>query len=281
MWWAAPAPLGVHGEEVCVPVSARDTRPAIVLDHVAVGASSLAHGWELFGGLLGGSWAYGGHSPGFWWGQLRFSAGPKVELLTPTGGPDAAFLERFLADRGPGVHHLNFIVPDIDVTLGKIRALGVAPVGVRLEDPRWKEAFLRPGDAYGTVVQVAEQSGPPPSSNPPAGLGEPGPSCSLSVIEQRVADIDGAARLFQEALDGKIVSRQDVAGRSEAELSWQNGATLRLVQCAVDRQDSPLSAEGIAHLEFSRDDGRFGPADLEQAADLARQLGVSVRLRTG
>jgi len=85
-----------------------------------VGTSSLGDGWELFGELLGGAWAYGGDSPGFWWGQLQFSAGPKVELLTPTGGADAAFLERFLAARGPGFHHLNFLVPAIEVTLGKI-----------------------------------------------------------------------------------------------------------------------------------------------------------------
>jgi methylmalonyl-CoA/ethylmalonyl-CoA epimerase len=263
-----------------VPDSACDTRPPIVLDHVAIGASSLAHGWELFSGLLGGRWAYGGYSPGFWWGQLRFSAGPKIELLTPTGGDDAAFLHRFLADRGPGFHHLNFIVPAIDVTLGKIRALGVEPVGVRLQDRNWKEAFLHPRDANGTVIQVAEQAGSPPSSSPPAELGEPGRSCSVSVIEQRVADIDGATRLFREALDGTIVRRQDAAQHSQVELGWPNGATLRLVQSADGRQDSPRSRTGIVHLEFSRDDGAFGPADLEKAAILSRQLGVSVRLRT-
>ena len=263
-----------------MPVDPRDTRPAIVLDHVAVGASSLAQGWELFGGLLGGSWAYGGYSPGFWWGQLRFSAGPKLELLTPTSGPAAAFLERFLADRGPGFHHLNFIVPAIDVTLGKIRALGIEPVGVRVQDPRWKEAFLRPGDAYGTVIQVAEQAGQPASTEPPAELGQPGPSCALSVIEQRVADIDGATRLFRQALDAKVVSRQVAAGRSEVVLSWPNGALLRLVQSFADRHDDPRSGEGIAHLEFSRDDGAFGPADRDTAASLSGRLGVSLRLRS-
>ena len=83
------------------------------LDHLAIGTAALTDGWELFGGLLGGAWAYGGDSPGYWWGQLEFAAGPKIELLTPTGGPDAAFLERFLASRGAGPHHLNFLVSDI------------------------------------------------------------------------------------------------------------------------------------------------------------------------
>jgi Glyoxalase/Bleomycin resistance protein/Dioxygenase superfamily len=86
-------------------------------DHFAIGTQTLTDGWELFGGELGGTWAYGGHSSGYWWGQLSFAAGPKVELLTPTGGPDAAFLERFLAGHGAGPHHFNFATDDIEDTL--------------------------------------------------------------------------------------------------------------------------------------------------------------------
>jgi catechol 2,3-dioxygenase-like lactoylglutathione lyase family enzyme len=263
-----------------VPDNARATQRAAVLDHVAVGTSTLADGWELFGGVLGGAWAYGGHSRGFWWGQLQFSAGPKVELLTPTGGTDAAFLERFLASRGPGFHHLNFIVPDIEATLGKFAALGLQPVGVRLESPQWKEAFLHPGDAYGTVIQVAQQARTPVPSSPPAELGEPGPPCSLSMIEQRVADIDGAVRLCEEALDGEVVGRADTPGGSVAEVSWQNGARLRLVQSAAGPQRGPDAGEGITHVQFTRDAGAFGPADLDTAAALSRRLGVSVQLGT-
>jgi methylmalonyl-CoA/ethylmalonyl-CoA epimerase len=253
-------------------------RSAVVLDHVAVGASQLSDGWDLFGGLLGGTWAYGGNSPGFWWGQLRFSGGPKVELLTPTGGADSAFLEQFLASRGPGFHHLNFIVPDIEAILGKIEALGMEPVGVRVQNPAWKEAFLRPRDAFGTVVQVAEQAGPPVVSPPPAGLGEPGPSCALSVVEQRVFDLDGATRLFRDVLGGEVASRFAATEGAATELLWPNGARLRLVQPAADRQGSLRPAEGIAHVQFNRDDGAFGAADRDTAAVLARRLGVSVLL---
>jgi methylmalonyl-CoA/ethylmalonyl-CoA epimerase len=255
----------------------RHSAQSVVLDHVAVGTSTLGDGWELFGGLLGGAWAYGGHSPGFWWGQLRFSGGPKVELLTPTGGADSAFLEQFLAARGPGFHHLNFVVPAIEVTLAKIRALGVEPVGVRMQDARWKEAFLRPRDAFGTVIQVAEQAGQPVSSAPPAGLGNQGNPCSLSAVELRVGDVDSALCLFHEALDGEISSRPDPAGDLRAELSWPNGAKLRLV-ANPDRDGSARSGAGISHLEFSRDQGRFGPADLDTAGVLSHRLGVSLRL---
>lgn len=253
-------------------------RSAAVLDHVAVGTSQLSDGWDLFGVLLGGAWAYGGNSPGFWWGQLRFSAGPKVELLTPAGGDRSSFLERFLAGRGPGFHHLNFLVPAIEVTLGKIRALGVEPVGVSLQNPGWKEAFLRPDDGYGTVIQVAQQAGEEASSPPPAGLGTPGRPCSLSVIEQHVADVDGALRLFRDVLDGEVIGRPDTPEGSAAELHWPNGARLRLVRATAGCQDGSRSGAGIAHVEFSRDDGTFAQADHDRAAVLAGRLGVSVQL---
>jgi catechol 2,3-dioxygenase-like lactoylglutathione lyase family enzyme len=261
-----------------VPDGGRDPRTGVVLDHVAIGTATLADGWELFGGLLGGAWAYGGNSPGFWWGQLQFAPGAKVELLTPTGGPGSGFLERFLATRGPGFHHLNFLVPDIEVTLGKIGALGIEPVGVRVQNPVWKEAFLRPDDGYGTVIQIAQQAGQPSASPPPAGFPIRGLASSLSRIEQRVADIDGALRLFRDVLDGEVVSRQATPAGLVAELSWPNQARLRLVESAAGREESTRSDAGIAYLEFSRDEGTFAPADRAQIAVLSQRLGASVRL---
>jgi hypothetical protein len=80
-----------------------------ILDHLAVGTPDLSAGWELFAGVTGGTCDYGGDSPGFWWGQLEFASGPKIELLTPTGGPDAAFLDRssppVARARRPRRHH--------------------------------------------------------------------------------------------------------------------------------------------------------------------------------
>ena len=50
------------------------------------------------------------------------ATGPKIELLTPTGGSGAAFLDRFLAARGAGPHHFNFLVTDIEDALTLIKA---------------------------------------------------------------------------------------------------------------------------------------------------------------
>ena len=245
-----------------------------VLDHLAIGTPNLTDGWELFGGVLGGTWAYGMDSPGYWWGQLRFAAGPKIELLTPTEGPDAAFLERFLAARGAGPHHFNFIVSDIGATLARVRALGIEPVGVNLNNPHWQEAFLHPRNAYGIVIQVAQQAGEPRADTPPAGLPAPGAPASFGLIEHHVGDLAGATRLFTEALDGRLeAAGDDTAGDDTAELTWPGGKRIRLVR----EEGLPLGGL-LHHVRFTRADGGFSSQDRERAGLLAKRLGLAVEL---
>jgi methylmalonyl-CoA/ethylmalonyl-CoA epimerase len=239
-----------------------------ILDHLALGTPALSAGWELFADVLGGAWAYGGDSPGYWWGQLEFASGPKIELLTPTGGPDAAFLDRFLAARGAGPHHFNFLVSDIETALARIKAAGIDPVGVNLANPGWKEAFLHPRAAHGIVVQVAQQDGSPTSA-PPRELPEPGPPTRLDLIEHHVSDLDGAVRLFRDVLDGRL----EAADAGTAELTWPGGKRIKLV-----REDGLPLGGALHHVRFTRVTGAFSTKDRERAGLLARQLGLTLEL---
>jgi methylmalonyl-CoA/ethylmalonyl-CoA epimerase len=240
-----------------------------ILDHLAIGTPSLAGGWELFGGVLGGTWAYGGDSAGFWWGQLEFAAGPKIELLTPTGGPAAAFLDRFLAARGAGPHHFSFLVTDIERALARITASGIEPIGVNLSNPGWREAFLHPRDAHGIVIQVAQQAGSPPPSASPRELPEPGPPTRLDLIEHHVSDLDGAVRLFRDVLDGRL----DTAAAGSAELTWPGGKRIKLV-----REDGLPLGGALHHIRFTRPAGAFSTQEHERAGLLAKHLGLTVEL---
>lgn len=237
-----------------------------VLDHVAIGTRNLTDGWELFGGLLGGTWRFGGDSPGFWWGELNFAAGPAIELLSPTD-PDG-FLERFLARSGAGPHHLTFLVPDIEAVLARMQAMGLEPVGVQVSDPHWKEAFLHPKTAHGIVIQVAQQAGSGPMDAPPADLPDPGEPSAFAMVEHHVADLDGAVALFEQLLDA-TVARSDVR---TAELTWENGASVRLVRSATE----PIGALGALH--FRRTAGPFGPGEADRVQNLSKRLGISVQV---
>jgi methylmalonyl-CoA/ethylmalonyl-CoA epimerase len=239
-----------------------------ILDHLAIGTPALTEGWELFGGILGGTWAYGGDSPGYWWGQLEFAAGAKIELLTPTGGPDAAFLDRFLATRGAGPHHLNFLVTDIAAALARIEAFGIEPIGVNLANPSWREAFLHPRSAQGIVIQIAQQDGSPTSS-PPRELPEPGPPARFDLIEHHVSDLEGAVRLFAEVLDGQL----EAADAGTAELTWPGGKRIKLV-----REDGLPLGGALHHIRFTRAAGAFSTQDAERASLLAKRLGLTLEL---
>jgi hypothetical protein len=167
-----------------------------ILDHLATGTPALSDGRELFGGAPGGTWATAATPPGT---GRDLAAGPKTEPLTPAGGPGAAFPDRFPAARGAGPHHLNFPVTGIPDAPVQIKACGIAPAGVSPASPAGGEAFPRPRDAHGTVIQVAQQAGPPPSA-PPRGATRAGAAVPPGLTGHRIGDLDGAARPFRYVL---------------------------------------------------------------------------------
>lgn len=125
------------------------------LDHVAIGLPRLADGLPFVVGELGGRPTIGGPNVAFRGGQWRFANGALLELIEPAG-PPGGFLHRFLAARGPGIHHVTFKVPELAAAIERCRALGYEVVGVFDSHPAWKEAFLHPKQAQGIVVQLAE-----------------------------------------------------------------------------------------------------------------------------
>jgi hypothetical protein len=122
------------------------------------------------------------------------------------------------------------------------------------------------------VIQVAEQSGPPPRLPAPAQLPVPGLPTAFALVEHHVGDLDDAVRLYAEVLDGQVVSSLDLREASVAEVAWDNGARLRLAAPA------PGSRGRLGSLTFVRDGESFSAAEGRRAAHLARRLAVSLEL---
>jgi methylmalonyl-CoA/ethylmalonyl-CoA epimerase len=81
-----------------------------------------------------------------------------VELLAPLG-PETA-VGKFLARKGPGLHHVAYAVGDIDATLEKLSAAGLElidsepRVGIRES----RVAFLHPRSTGGVLTEIVEPS---------------------------------------------------------------------------------------------------------------------------
>lgn len=82
--------------------------------------------------------------------------GSFVQLLAPLDGESP--VGRFLERRGEGVHHLAFLVADIDAALDHLKAEGANLVD---ETPRIggrgaRIAFVHPADLTGTLIELVE-----------------------------------------------------------------------------------------------------------------------------
>lgn len=232
------------------------------LDHVAFGTRDTSLGLQVLVGALGGTVIAGSTDVGFQSMQVFLGGdegGMKVELLEPWEIHRTDFLERFLTKHGDGAHHLTFKVTDLEAELERVRAHGVTPVSVNLENPGWREAFLLPRDAHGTVVQLADSTmakakpieeyrfavehgsfGEPKWwPEPPAPAAD---RARLRRVVVRTDDLDGARALFEGLLLGEVVAK----GEDSLELEWSSGGRLLL-------EAAPDGRTGIDRLEVTTD----------------------------
>jgi methylmalonyl-CoA/ethylmalonyl-CoA epimerase len=127
------------------------------LDHVAVAVASIAEAMPLFEGLLGaaGSDSERVEAQGVTVAFVGEGAG-RLELIEPLS-PDSG-VARFLARRGPGIHHLAYRVADLAATLDELAAHGVQLID---RTPRpgahgHRVAFIHPRSAGGLLVELVE-----------------------------------------------------------------------------------------------------------------------------
>jgi methylmalonyl-CoA/ethylmalonyl-CoA epimerase len=85
------------------------------------------------------------------------SAGePLVELLEAES-PDSP-IGRFVAKRGPGIHHICFSVDDLDSALERCRAAGIRLIdeSPRIGAEKKRIAFLHPSSTAGVLIELSE-----------------------------------------------------------------------------------------------------------------------------
>jgi methylmalonyl-CoA/ethylmalonyl-CoA epimerase len=84
--------------------------------------------------------------------------GSRIEVLAPTSEDTA--VGRFLAKRGPGVHHLAYQVDDIDAALAELAAAGAELIDAtpRLGLFGLQVAFVHPDAVHGVLTEVVSSA---------------------------------------------------------------------------------------------------------------------------
>jgi len=128
------------------------------LDHVGVAVHSLDDSLPLFESITG----HKGHGRERVESQgvevVFLGAGPgRLELLAPTR--DDSAVAKFLARRGPGMHHLCYRVGSVAAELDRYRAAGAQLID---EAPRagaagHRVAFVHPRSTGGVLVELLEE----------------------------------------------------------------------------------------------------------------------------
>jgi methylmalonyl-CoA/ethylmalonyl-CoA epimerase len=133
------------------PSTPRGTR----ISHIGIAVRALADSVPFFRDVLGLAEVELADSDGA--SIAGFASGESlVELLEAEDATSP--IGRFLAKKGPGIHHVCFAVDDLDATLAKCRAAGIELVD---EKPRIgaegkRIAFLHPRSTAGVLVELSE-----------------------------------------------------------------------------------------------------------------------------
>lgn len=209
----------------------------IKLDHIALGLPRAQDAVELLEHRLGGAPAGGYDGEPFGFRQWEFAGGGRIEVIYPHGKP-GGFVDRFLANGGPRVHHVTMKVPSLDATIARAKSLGYDVVGVNRADPHWQEAFLHPKQAHGIVVQMVEQrereNGEDllPASRPR--------SDAARIVGLRLSakSADAARRQWGELLGGSGFIQGD-----SLVFRWEESPLVLLVDIRPGAEEGPLQIE--------------------------------------
>jgi len=215
-------------------------REAIRFHHIALGSARITDALPILVGRLGGIPESGGPSREFRWAAWLYSGGGRLEVIEPRG-PDG-FLHRFLARRGPGIHHVTFIVPSLAAACRRAEADGHEIVGRDESDPAWRTAFLHPKRALGIVVQFAQSPGEAlrPWEVP---SGQPDPPAAVRVVGLRLTapSLDRARRQWVTILGGREEPAED--GDGALVYRWPDSPMRVAVDVDPDAEAGPIAIE--------------------------------------
>jgi methylmalonyl-CoA epimerase len=245
------------------------------VDHVSIAVESIDRALEFFlryfPARLNQPKTTGyGEPPEFIW--MDFTIGHfKVELIE-SARPDS-FVERFLARRGEGFHHLSFKIDHLDRHLRRLEADGCRIVD-RFDDGEGnKTAFVHPRSAFGTLIQFWQEPDEAELSAPGWGgiVARDGVRWQVDHLALALERLDPAVGFFERHFGGRVEEAAHLGyDRSFRRLTMRLGDyRLELMESARPEGFLPRflarRGEGLHHLSIDVEDLDAALAPLERA----------------
>jgi methylmalonyl-CoA epimerase len=133
------------------PTTPRGTR----VSHIGIAIRTLTESVPFFRDVLGLEKAQLDDADGA--RIVGFTAGEALVELLEADDPDSP-IARFVAKRGPGIHHICFSVDDLDGMLERCRKAGVEIIDQvpRIGAEGKRIAFLHPRSTGGVLVELSD-----------------------------------------------------------------------------------------------------------------------------
>jgi methylmalonyl-CoA epimerase len=148
----------------------------------------------------------------------------EFEVISPTA--PSSFVQKFLDQQGPGLHHITVEVPSIEQAAQDLRALGIEPFGGISDDGKWRITYIHPRDSGGILWQLfVPHDGYPPRQGVEGG-GIAGVR-RLDHVSMAVPDLDRQLDV-QQRLFGMVLR-----GRWTDERAGYHGAILDIPNCRM------------------------------------------------
>ena len=135
------------------------------VDHISMAAPSWKAQSERLQRLLGFTFLHSweAHPGSDFSGCVSQVPGTEIEfeVIQPAG--PTSFVQKFLDESGPGLHHITVEVHDINEAAAELERQGITPFGGITDDGEWLLTYIHPKDSGGILWQLFVPKKPAPA----------------------------------------------------------------------------------------------------------------------
>ncbi len=143
------------------------------IDHISMATSSWKSQSERLERLLGFKFLHNweAHEGEDFSGAVSQVRGTEIEfeMIQPAG--EGSFVQKFLDEQGPGLHHITAEVHNIEEAAAELERQGITPFGGIHFDGTWNVTYIHPKDSGGILWQLFQPKAAPPEVDRNAGGG--------------------------------------------------------------------------------------------------------------